>query len=535
MLGTPADLEQEIVSRLSWTAIKALARASKAGRDAARRRVASLEWGRGHGRTPLPVTDLRQAFPSARRLVLRALGGAASDVQAFLAANSALLAQLQHLRVDSGVTQAMVPLLGTIAAQCPRLQCLDVQYLAFPQLQPLAGLSHLTRLKLDLGHQLRYSALTSAISGIASLRELRVCAFDSSSSSELCGTTALQRLSRLEIIGADFYPRQDLGCLAAVTSLRCLRFTCCLFIDEPVSLSRLTMLEELGIDAVPFQLPLSALAALTRLRSLDLDSSGIPQDLDQQALQQLRPVLAGLGRLSLGRIRGVGDPQLLGCIGCTLLQFAGFEGCAEPAAGAGPPLPSVSSLLLLTSRAPQLDPLVLRQAGLTSLGLLHSSDATCEQLSSAFPQLRVLQLSALSPSSELSAACLAHLGALQHLQQLCLVYPQLKPAQLQQLSAISSLRRLLIQVEDPCNNEAPLSQQPASALEAALAGLVGAARRLRQVLLLVMEWGSQGRREALQAACDRVVAGSGRQDLAVEVERWELDEAWEWMLGQAAA
>ena len=118
------------------------------------------------------------------------------------------------------------------------------------------------------------------------------------------------------------------------------------------------------------------------------------------------------------------------------------------------------------------------------------------------------------------------------------MHPQLKPCQLQQLSSITSLQRLLIQVQEESrrDNEAPLSQQPASALEAALAGLVGAARRLRQVLLLVSaEWVSRVRRKALQAACDRVVAGSGRQDLVAEVKRLTMDAAWEWMLGQAAA
>jgi hypothetical protein len=392
--------------------------------------------------------------------------------------------------------------------------------------------------------------LTSAISGITGLRELGVGFFDSSSSSnELRGTTALQRLSRLEFILADFYQQQDFACLAAMPSLRSLRFGGCSFHDKPSSLSCLTMLEELAlvgcneiIDAEPFQLPLSTLlAALTGLRSLDLGSGDIPEGLDQQALQQLSPVLAGLGRLSLGYICGVGDPQLLGCIGCcTQLEFGGFYGCAEPAAGAGPPLPCVSSLRL-TSHAPQLDPLVLLQRGLTSLGLLHSTDASCEQLSRAFPQLRVLQLGfggASDPSSEPSAAGLARLGALQHLQHLHLVRPQLKPSQLQQLSAISSLRRLLIQVEreSSSRDEAHLSRQPASALEAALAGLVGAASsRLREVLLLGSGWVGQVRREALQAACDRVVAGSGRQDLVAEVRRWEVDEAWERMLGQAAA
>jgi hypothetical protein len=472
-------------------------------------------------------------------------------MRAFVAANSAFLSQLQHLQLlDADPNEAIELLLAAIVMQCPRLQRLDLEYLALasaqpPELQPLAGLTQLTRLQLGLKFQLRYSDLTSAISGITGLRELSVWDFDTKRvSSELRGTTALQRLSRLEFFAANFYPQQDFGCLAAMPSLRSLRFDDCDFHDEPSSLSRLTMLEELALVACtadttdePFQLPLSALAALTSLRSLDPGGRDISQDLDQQALQQLRPVLAGLGRLRLGRICGVGDPQLLSCIGCTQLEFRGFEDCAEPAAGAAPPLPSVSSLRL-TSCAPLLEPLVLLQVGLTSLGLLHSTDASCEQLSRAFPQLRVLQLGWACPSSEPSAAGLAHLGALQQLQQLHLAHLRLEPSQLQQLSAISSLRRLLIQVgEESSRDEAHLSQQPASALEAALAGLVGAASsRLREVLLLVVEGlVSQGRREALQAACDRVVAASGRQDLVAEVERWDEDEAWERMLGQAAA
>jgi hypothetical protein len=119
------------------------------------------------------------------------------------------------------------------------------------------------------------------------------------------------------------------------------------------------------------------------------------------------------------------------------------------------------------------------------------------------------------------------------------VRPRLEPPQLQQLSAISSLRRLLVQVREDSSrsDEARLSQQPASVLEAALAGLVGAAsRRLRQVLLLATVSVGQVRREALQAAaCDRVVAGSGRQDLVAEVTRLEVDDVWECMLGQQAA
>ena len=55
------------------------------------------------------------------------------------------------------------------------------------------------------------------------------------------------------------------------------------------------------------------------------------------------------------------------------------------------------------------------------------------------------------------------------------------------------------------------------------------------MLLLATVSVGQVRREALQADCDRVVAGSGRQDLVAEVKRWDEDRAWEWMLGQAAA
>ena len=88
MLGLPAELQQQIVSRLSWTAAKALARASRAARDAARRGVASLEW---HDRAaPLLLTDLRLAFPSARCLVLRAFGGGPTHAPALLGAHTAL-------------------------------------------------------------------------------------------------------------------------------------------------------------------------------------------------------------------------------------------------------------------------------------------------------------------------------------------------------------------------------------------------------------------------------------------------------------
>ena len=88
------------MSSRSGTAIKALARASKASRDAARRRGVSLEW--NDWNAALPVTDLRQAFPSARRLALPpAAYRSASDqaFEAFLSANGAFLSQLQHLEL----------------------------------------------------------------------------------------------------------------------------------------------------------------------------------------------------------------------------------------------------------------------------------------------------------------------------------------------------------------------------------------------------------------------------------------------------
>jgi hypothetical protein len=532
MLGIPAELEEEIVSRLSWSAVKALARVSKAGCDAARQRVLSLEWDYRSG--PPPLVDLLMMFPAARRLAL-----AASDTsgpQGFFAAKGPFLAQLEHLQLfgmESAAVVDRVLLLDTIAAQCPRLQDLDALGTFFPQLQPLAALTQLTRLQLDgsESHRHSYSALTSAISGLTGLK-LHAWDFDINSSSELRGTTALQRLSRLEL---NVNGQADFGCLAAIPSLRCLRLTECLFEDEPSSLSRLTMLEELALDCgnagKPFQIPIGALAALTSLRSLELHHSTWlnstlafkRKDLGQQQLQQLQHMLAGLDRLSgLGRIHGVGDPQLLGCIGCTQLEFEGFEGCAEPAAGAAPPLPRLSSLRL-TSRQQQLDPLVLLQRGLTSLSLRHVTDASCQQLPQAFPQLRVLQLGCgrcWRPSPGPSAAGLAHLGALQQLQQLHLVHPQLKLPELQQLAAITGLRRLLIQVmqeEEPGDDDAPVGRQPASALEPVLTGLA-ASSALKQLLLVAYDSISLGRREALQAACDRVVAGSGRQDLVVGQE-----------------
>jgi hypothetical protein len=139
----------------------------------------------------------------------------------------------------------------------------------------------------------------------------------------------------------------------------------------------------------------------------------------------------------------------------------------------------------------------------------------------------------LSPELAVSAAALAHLGALQHLQLLCLEHTQLEPAHLQQLAAITSLRGLVIFMhEESSDRDLPISSQPASALEPALAAL-GACHHVRHLLLAAPDHVSQGRREQLQEACDRVVAGSGRQDLVAEVESWGEDDAWEWMLGQA--
>jgi hypothetical protein len=78
-------------------------------------------------------------------------------------------------------------------------------------------------------------------------------------------------------------------------------------------------------------------------------------------------------------------------MGCTNLCFGGFHGCAAPA-GDTPLLPSSVVRLQLT-RPGALCPLVLRQAGLTSLSLQGKcSDAECRALAGAFPQLRALQL-----------------------------------------------------------------------------------------------------------------------------------------------
>jgi hypothetical protein len=99
MLGLPAELEREVIARLSWAALKSLALACKAARAACFERVGALRW--EHHKDALPVVDLSAAFPSATRLVL---GGwsrtVPSPAAAFLDANHALLAQLESIDLD---------------------------------------------------------------------------------------------------------------------------------------------------------------------------------------------------------------------------------------------------------------------------------------------------------------------------------------------------------------------------------------------------------------------------------------------------
>jgi hypothetical protein len=154
---------------------------------------------------------------------------------------------------------------------------------------------------------------------------------------------------------------------------------------------------------------------------------------------------------------------------------------------------------------------VLRQAGLTSLSLAEEecSDADCLVLAGAFPQLRALQLCWRNSDKQLgiTAAGLAHLSALRHLQQLGLECPcsALQPAELLALACITSMRRLVISL---------LGDEPVSEVEEVLPGLAAGARRLRQVLLTVER---QPGTDAVQAACDRVVVKCGRQELVMKV------------------
>jgi hypothetical protein len=344
-------------------------------------------------------------------------------------------------------------------------------------------------------------------------------------------TTAFQSLTRLELCQVALAGGVDLGCLAGLASLQALAFDTCSFAGPPNSLSRLTQLESLcfiGSSSSSadqsFQLPTSGLAALSGLTSLDIGTNPVmAEHLGQAQLQLLQRVLGGLHRLGLGRFTGVQDAALLAGIGCTALHFGGFEGCAEPP-GSAPLLPGVVSLQLPWRGA--LCPLVLRQSGLTSLSLLAGcSDAECEVLVGAFPQLRVLQL--LWPGEEqpgATAAGLAHLAGLPHLQQLALACPGCpKAAELEPLAGLRSLGRLVMSL-----SKAGLSD--AHQVELMMAGLAARSRGVREVVLAVPWWTGAVAREALQRACDKVVARSGRQDLAMEARRMWDDEAWQWML-----
>jgi hypothetical protein len=124
---------------------------------------------------------------------------------------------------------------------------------------------------------------------------------------------------------------------------------------------------------------------LAPLPSLDIGSNTYnPEDLDEGQLRQLQRVLGGLDKLTLGCFTGVQDAALLASMGCTDLCFGGFQGCAEPA-GDTPLLPS-SVVRLQLNRQAALCPLVMRQAGLTSLSLQGKcSDADCQALAGAFP------------------------------------------------------------------------------------------------------------------------------------------------------
>jgi hypothetical protein len=364
--------------------------------------------------------------------------------------------------------------------------------------------------------------------------------------SSLRRVPALQSLTSLQLSSVWFGHGVDFGCLGDLPSLRALRLAGCNYQGRDMgALSRLTQLESLAIvdtdeEGHGYEPPISGIAALTRLTSLDI-SIAFPEygswspDLDEGRLRQLQPVLGGLARLGLNTFGGVQDAALLAGIGCTALSCHGFEGCAEPP-GSGPLLPRLVSLQLTASRQGALCPLVLRHSGLTSLSLLPDrdipwspwSDADCPALAGAFPQLRALQLTCL----DVSAASLAHLSALQQLQQLGLARwcSLLGAAELRALGSLPRLRRLVVGLPRCWYSDGGLGQQPVAEVEAMLARLAAGGSALREVVVAVPNAMSRHRREATELACDRAVGGSGRQDLAMEVRRIGAEEAWEWML-----
>jgi hypothetical protein len=536
MLGLPAELECEVIARLSWAARKSLAQACKAARAACFERVGALRW--EHHKDAPPGVDVSGALPSATRLALGGLSGGfrAFSPAAFLDANHALLAQLERIDVLDELHNFEDLLLATLAQRCPRLTSLQLPPGIFSHswaLRHLAALTQLTRLELHLDN-CSYSAFISAAHGISGLRELSLHDVRLKDTGSLRGTTTFQRLTRLEFCSVNIAGGVDFGCLSPLLSLRALCFYYCHI--EPHSLSRLTQLASLTIidnndDNDDFELPTSGIASLTNLTSLDIGSSAY-LDLDQGQLRRLQRVLGGLDKLALGCFTGAQDAALLASMGCTDLRFRGFQDCAAPAGGASL-LPNSVVRLQLT-RPGALCPLVLRQAGLTSLSLARgSSDAECRSLAGAFPQLRALRLSwplGASQPAGITAAGLAHLCALRHLQQLSLVrpFPALQPAELRALAGITSMRRLVISMWDV---------KHVREVEEMLAALAAGARGLRQVLLTV---GRSFGMEALQAECDRVVAGCGRQELAMQVRRVCAarirgeDAAWGWMLALPA-
>jgi hypothetical protein len=409
-------------------------------------------------------------------------------------------------------------------------------------------LTRLTRLELDFvpcGVRCTYAAFVSAISSIRGLRDLDIASIDVLPPTSQEATTApFRSLTRLQLCRGNFAGGVELDRLAGLTSLQTLSIAASDFNGSISSLSRLTQLEALAFRVNKgrlgvYELPTSSIAALTNLTSLDigrpsLSSPQAPVHLDQAQLQQLQPVLGGLNRLKMGCFRGVQDAALLEGIGCTDLRCGGFEGCAEPPPGSGRLLPSVASLQLWGP----LCPMVLRQAGLTSLSLLGDcSDDDCRALACAFPQLRALQLACPGEGRPgISAAGLAHLSALQQLQQLGLVVPdRIGAAELRALASLPGVRRLVISLAKRGHGQLRLGfgAQPV-VLEEVLANLAGACRALREVVLALPCWVRMSRWEALCQACDRVVGRYGRQELAVEVKRMGDDDAWEWMLAGPA-
>jgi hypothetical protein len=259
----PSELQHDIVARLSWPALKALAMTCQAARAACFARVESLVW--QDDKSPLPVNDLAAAFPSARRLVLGARQG---SPEAFLGANRRLLAQLERMELaeDGMCFFSEAPFMAALAQHCTRLASLQLPCnFVHPGLQQQMGaaLTQLTQLRMGIDSN-DFDEFISDISSIRGLEDLRV---SSPSVEHMSSLYSFQSLTSLQLCSAWFRYDVDFGCLGDLPSLRALRLEECRFLGWRMgAISRLTQLESLAIvdsdeEGWGYEPPISGIAA----------------------------------------------------------------------------------------------------------------------------------------------------------------------------------------------------------------------------------------------------------------------------------